>query len=985
MQIMDGLTSEERAAALGNVSIGVRLHSTPGCGVLTGNLVAPLVGDTATFTDLNIKGGGAGYILRFCVEPCRDNTFLLTDDVFSDEFSMRSAVLQVEQHPSECYSREEFLVQPIVRILTVKHDRMGKPYAVRHREYKFSVTASFNMPGVTLYGRRTVWPTGGEAHWTDLRLDVSGYAELGANFRLVFTTCYGEPECSADGGLIDDQMASAVSHKFDVEHGDAASLLILQQPVSGYTGMVIGATCTQMEGSICVRTDLRRPPRIQLADVSDNVVLTGNWFACVRLQKANSTSDDINYYMTSLRGDVQVKVSDGIAVFTNLDIALAAQGYFFNFSVFSGVASASRNCQAPAESAFATAVSDYFKVDYTWASQILPMRQPGSQLGAQGYRLEIGGASMREEVLTQQPTAAFADPDDNILTLAHCESDDTGNCNMNIGIRISNVSEEDSLWPSGSIYAGCHLSSNAFTCKPETSVFAVPKHGVATFTDIALLRVGTYVLQFFSGTLTVNAEPFYVGSGRASRIYAHISPRDSSCKYASLTCRKGGTLTPQPVFKVRDKWQNIAQDGSFLVRVACKNLHAQEEGLLTCGNCNKRASSDLTCLSCDAYSSKGYVTFLDIAVTSMRTDLVLEATLPDLTLSDFVLMGYEQGYEAKASTLSFDTFGVQSIKFDNRPGPTPSGCPIFPPPTISLIGNSPHAPPEDAQLMTPIAQGLADVFALKCTEQEPDVEDTIAGTTHSIPHRVSVTSVIRGKFERDVSMGAYFNGRPYYKGEVGTLYEEIKDGSPRAVGEGENYYLYYCDANSTRNFFGGGDEVAGCGSSFWALGMLAHYCEDGTVGIEDYKVDKAFYHTCDAAFLPTKIVEEWRELIRRSDASSARAFDEKQLGTYDILFQKVTPACTIDKTLYGATSVQIVDGAAVFHNLRLNATGTYNLRFNLRLFGSEAVQSMDVSYRIIVNALKRPVIIEDPYNVAVGTVLSVRSRVRDTLDRPLGS
>jgi len=999
--MMDGFTNAERVASLGNTSIRVRLHSTPGCGVLTGTFVAPLVGNTATFTDLSIRGGGMGYIMRFCVEPCRDNVFLLTDDVFSDELSMRPAVLKVEKQPAGCHSRKQCLVQPTVRIFKVDHDRMGNFYHVTDREYRFSITASFNMPGVTLYGRRTIWPTGGYAQWTDLRLDISGYAERGANLRLIFSSCYGEPECNADGGLIDDQMASAVSNKFDVEHGIANSLLILQHPVDTFSGQVIGATCTQYLGPICVKTELRRPPRIQVVDVSKNVVLTGNWFACVRLQK-NSSFTDINYYMKSLRGDAQVKVSDGVAVFTNLYVELTGQGFFFNFSVYSGVASARQNCERQADLAFTTAMSSKFNIDSSFSSQIIVLNSPGSQIGEQGYRKDGDGVSRKEEVLTTQPTVAFADPYGNVMPIAHCGSNNPDLCNLKIGVGIYNVSNEDSLWedPSGYVYSG-DLQCNFFQRIMVTTwsaldplpprrcthmyqeIYALPKHGVVAFTDLALLRVGTYVLQFFSGTLTVNSEPFYVASAQASEVCTHISPGASSCKYASPECSKGGTLTPQPVFKVRDKWKNLAQDGSFRVRVSCKNLVPQDKEALTCGSCIKRELSDSSeCLSCDAYSSRGYVSFTDIAVIYMRADLVLQATLPDLTPADIRLMGaYDPDYEPKAETIAFDTFGVQSIVFNNRPEPTPSGCAIFPPPTISLMGYSPRAP-EDAQIMTPIAQGLADVFAIKCTEHKPDIQVTVNGAAYLIPNRVSVTALVIGKFERDhVSQGTYFNEKPYYKGVQGELYETNDDGVLQAMGENENYYLYYCHENSTRNFFGRGDTVPESGKSFWALGVEAHYCEDGVAGVRDYPVGKAFYRTFDSAFLPTRIVMEWTKLIRKSEPSAP---DRSQLGAYAILFQKVTPACTIDNTLYGATSIQIVRGAAVFSDLRLDGVGTYNLRFNLRLFGSEAAQSMDVLHRIIPKKVARPEIVEDPYNIAMGNLLYIRAKFQDTSARPIG-
>lgn len=543
IRIVDGFTDAERIAAMGHLMIAARIFNNPGCGLLAGNLMAPLVGNTATFTDLSIKGSGTGYVLRYCVEPCRDNEWLITDDVLSVEFSMRFGILQIMEQPcsdGECKSMSSFpaAVQPAIRVLVVKEDRLGNKYHVTDREYSFGITASFNQPGVELHGRRTVWPVDGKAYFTDLRLDVSGYRDRGANFRLIFSSCYGEPSCQADGGDIDDQMVSVVSEVFNVAHGPAQSVKIVEQPSWGYTGLVLGATCIQYKGPVCLNTALIRPPTIQVADLAGNVVLAGDWYACVRLQRANST--DMNEYMHTMRGDAQVKVRDGKAVFTNIDISLADAGYFLNFSVFQGSASAARRCQAQAGTEFATAASVFFGIEFTYASKLLPKISPMSEIGPDGYRMEGGldpPIGHRREVLIRQPSVAFADPDDNTLTLAHCASDDPDECNMKIGVRVSTISEEDSTSPKMKVYTSCASAATGFVCQPFDLLEGMPKKGIVSFTDLALLRVGTYVLQYFSGTLTADTEPFYVGADRAAKVFPDASPRSTrSVRALSAFC-----------------------------------------------------------------------------------------------------------------------------------------------------------------------------------------------------------------------------------------------------------------------------------------------------------------------------------------------------------------------------------------------------------------------------------------------------------------
>ena len=180
-------------------------------------------------------------------------------------------------------------------------------------------------------------------------------------------------------------MSSAVTDEFDVVHGPAHSLLVLQQPEDGETGRVMGTTCTRSKGPVCVVSILSHPPKVQVADVDMNVVLTGKWFVCAHLRAINVSESGT---VAALRGHRQVPVSDGIAIFTDLEVVRARQQYFLSFSVFRGMASSDSDCNGSVGTEFAMEDSGLFRIDYGWASQLLPLQQPNSVVSSKGYRTE---------------------------------------------------------------------------------------------------------------------------------------------------------------------------------------------------------------------------------------------------------------------------------------------------------------------------------------------------------------------------------------------------------------------------------------------------------------------------------------------------------------------------------------------------------------------------------------------------------------------
>ena len=452
---------------------------------------------------------------------------------------------------------------------------------------------------------------------------------------------------------------------------------------------------------------------------------------------------------------------------------------------------------------------------------------------------------------------------------------------------------------------------------------------------------------------------------------------------------------PQPVFKLRDRWGNIAQDGSFQIEMRVKGWPAEQPGSMTCAKCIKRDVQDISCVVCYLDSDRGLVTFTDVAVISMGIAWKLTAQLPGMTDLLANSLGFSTAAELRADSAGFDSYGVSSMVFSNQPGPTPSGCPIYPPPTLSLKGYSPFLPSMD-QVFVPVAQGYADVFALKCGEGEPDEEVALGGEALAIGYQLSVTNKIVGNLVREVDEAGeliLFNGRPTYKGcktgfkgcaSTQSLRIKEEDGMETPVPHNDNYFLYYCNEDTTRAFFGSLGEMPGCGAAFWALSMVQHYCQDGTVGVLDYPTGTSFYQSCDSSVLPNDLINGWSKLTRTSQAAETRAAAELPMGIYDLIFAKVSRPCTMDLSLRGDTTIDMINGDAVFENIILDAPGFYSLRFNLRLYGTTVVQSEDIQYRVVVNDLEAPLILDQPINAAVGETIEIRTRIVDMFGVPVG-
>jgi hypothetical protein len=344
-------------------------------------------------------------------------------------------------------------------------------------------------------------------------------------------------------------MSLVVSEEMRVSPSHASQLTIVQQPKGTFAGTVLGSVCLKAKGAICLFSDLRYPPKVQVSDSFGNPVRTGSWFACARLINTTSASTDFEFL-----GDVQVKAVDGIATFTNLQVVLQGQ-YLINFNLFIGndLVASNRVCQGQPTEIFSSVVSDVFAVDVSWASQIISVVNPFSEqekknsvqyingIAIPGYRLNFfldvelfqpSSPVFLQDVLSRQPVVRFADPFGNTMLLAHCAS--ITDCSMMVGVRIWNISEEDTRWPTDKVFSMCSSPPCLWLPDPKyprrntqdrDSLKVAPKDGIARFTDLVLIRMGWYTLQYFSGTLTALSSPFYVASSPPVVIEAFVSPR----------------------------------------------------------------------------------------------------------------------------------------------------------------------------------------------------------------------------------------------------------------------------------------------------------------------------------------------------------------------------------------------------------------------------------------------------------------------------
>jgi hypothetical protein len=690
-------------------------ENNPGCGELRGKKTAPFIGGFARFTDLQVDKAGTGVVFRFCAGDCAIGVREVAD-VLSEPLSIRPGRLLVVTHPAGVTTGRPFIVQPRVKV----QYRIEQGFWVTWKGYDHSITVAHNDRKVRVLGRRTMWFSDGIAHFTDLRVDQTGYTS--SNFRLLFTSCFGAPEQNCMGedfeDVSDDYM-STVSDQFISGASTPKGIVVSQQPRDGLVGELVGGVCLIRVGTECTKVQMAYPPRVELVDELGNRVGAGSWFVCAELALGNELQT--RGAGSTFRGDTFVRMDEGVAEFTTLRVFQSNTGYTLNFTVHNGALYST--CDSPV---FARASSAPFFISFNTANGLKISVPPGAQLGA-------------GELLTPMPVVAFQDSTGNVVTVANCTGttrQDLEACTIRIYITILSMSggvnrkltEQDAF-----LYNKCGPPNNEIG---DCSVVPVDKpanvhtsSGYGRFTDLVLRRAGSYRLSFFSQLLNVQSSVFYVSASFPNDLELYQSPRTSSCKQFNATsdwrCRYGGMLMPAPRVRLWDRFDNFCLDGSYSTRIEI--LNNPGGGTLAC-------SDRVTTGACTVKSAGGWAVFDGLTIDAMGTGYTLRLSI-----------SASEGRDAKGNpfeifrlTAPFDLYAARYAEFIDGLSTTPVGCPVYPFPALQLWGFT-AASPDRAIRLTDIDEGSVSVTRQDCTVVESTGDLSLESTT---------MRVIRGTYKQ---------------------------------------------------------------------------------------------------------------------------------------------------------------------------------------------------------------------------------------------
>jgi hypothetical protein len=269
------------------------LGNNPGCSSLYGNTVAQVVHGVAAFTDLWVDKAARGYSLKFCTGQCSS----------VEPWLETSAFLHIETAPFDIQPGKLHVIPgkvtpetgvPIGAEVEIQHITTygGVRYLEAFTDYNFSLTVS--IEGVTMTGRRTLWPVKGRVRFTDLIIEVATKSTE-SGFRLVYRSCFGasEEHCLPNFAQLQltGQPMLAVSASFKVRHTSPSHVIVFNQPNSTLAGWALGSICENLMGPTCKKFKVTHPPVFSLVDRFENNVDTGSWFACATLLLYNSSAN----------------------------------------------------------------------------------------------------------------------------------------------------------------------------------------------------------------------------------------------------------------------------------------------------------------------------------------------------------------------------------------------------------------------------------------------------------------------------------------------------------------------------------------------------------------------------------------------------------------------------------------------------------------------------------------------------------------------
>eukprot|EP00961_Rhodomonas_salina_P190711 2573281-Rhodomonas_salina.1 len=915
--------------------ISVVLETNPGCGTLRGNTHADLVhvGGVwkATFTNLKIENvdgrdlnfyGNSGklYVLRFCLGDCfGENLVKDVRDTQTVPFAVRSGVLEMEVEPGGAIANRPFSIQPSIRIKGVVVNKKAEEFLVTNREFDFGVTVSFNKPGVKLFGRRTIWPRLGIVEFTDLMLQTAGYAAN--NFRLIFTTCYGTPQvdCDADDGVIPDTAMSVVSNLFSVEHNDPTSANVEQQPNRiVVAGRAIGSECSFLVGSECMMPVPVDPLRVSIIDDYGNRVLTGSWVACANLYVNNSLVEDRH------AGDAVVVLQSGFAVFDNYIVVAASQNYFIKFNLFEYDALSDGDPASVCGGVpFAVTQTRRFNVSFSSAANI-GIRSP------QPFDVPSAGLPLR-----QNPRIGFLDGAGNLVSVASCPGSEIQRqfCKLRISVEIDTIQDAYTRVTTPPLFfeGTCLRIGGLCIGQPKVNVAAV--NGIGEFTDLVLKMMGNYTLRFYAEALQTISTSFYVSSAPAVEILTESSPGTSACLGTDFRCLFGGTLVPLPRFSLWDEFQNLARDGVFAVTISFVDRPPDQRALFAC----EQAKGDGG-IQCGASSQRGYVQFTDLAVDFIALGVTLELTIDG------------RGSVGASRTSTFDVLSLMDVRMVNEPVRTAALCPIFPPPTVELLGFTTEL--ESQPSLVPIHDGEVSVFALQCG----GVPDSFQVLYRGFPQ-------VSGNY--DLLPGFNTNQR---------LDEKI-------YGTSSGYRLYYCKEDGKEN------RTSPCAAGyFWAI---------STKSGEDTRCqrpwgqaarDFEYIWSCDT-YRPGNTP------VRPDVLSNQQWFSAKVLAppddttfqmvdTSDFFLSAQPQACNKQDELYGRTIENVNQGISVMDDIRISKTGLFSLRFITKLFGGVTAITKDFTYEVYVDSLQSMTVVDPPGTLGKDSLGMASIRLINSINLP---